>query len=188
MRLAELDGVEAVFVRRELLFDDVRLDRDTQVVRLSGQVSRRVMIDPVFLERLVSQIAPEKRGHTQFMSGLERLGDFHQLAMRVLGAPVDRRAHRGSAHVERLLHIREAHLLVAVRIREQLVVVELDDERDLVGVLPGHGAQNAERRGHGVAAALDGQLDDVLRVEVDRVRREGSGPGMLDSLVHRQNR
>ena len=33
-------------------------------------------------------------------------------------------------------------------------------------------AEHAERRGDGVAAALDRQLDDVLGVEVDRVGRE----------------
>ena len=45
----------------------------------------------------------------------------------------------------------------------QLVVVHLHDERDLVRVLPRHRAEHAERRGHRVAAALDRELDDVLR-------------------------
>ena len=37
-------------------------------------------------------------------------------------------------------------------------------------------------------AALDGELDDVDRVEVGRVRSERGRPGMLDSLVDREDR
>ena len=59
---------------------------------------------------------------------------------------------------------------------------------NLVGVLARHRAEHAEGRGDGVAAALDGELDDVLGVEVDRVRREGRGAGVLDALVDRQDR
>ena len=50
------------------------------------------------------------------------------------------------------------------------------------------GAEHAERRGHRVAAALDRQLDDVLRVEVLRVRRERRGRRVLDALVDREDR
>jgi hypothetical protein len=67
-------------------------------------------------------------------------------------------------------------------------VVELHDEGDLVGVLARDAAEHAERRGDAVAAALDGQPDDVLRVEEIRVGREGGAGGMLDALVHRQQR
>jgi hypothetical protein len=57
-----------------------------------------------------------------------------------------------------------------------------------VGVLASDGAEDAEGRGDGVAAAFDGQLDDVLGVEVERVRGEGSGRRVFDPLVNRQNR
>ena len=66
-------------------------------------------------------------------------------------------------------------------------MVDLDDEGNLVRVLARHRAQHAEGRGHRVAAAFDGQLDDVFRVEIDRVGREGGAAGMLDALVHRQD-
>jgi hypothetical protein len=67
-------------------------------------------------------------------------------------------------------------------------VVELHDEGNLVGVLARHRAQHAERRGDAVAAAFDGQLHDVLRVEEVRVRREGGAGGVLDALVDGQQR
>ena len=49
-------------------------------------------------------------------------------------------------------------------------------------------AQHAQRRGDGVAAALDGEFDDLFGVEVNRVRRERCACRMLDTLVNRQNR
>ena len=49
-------------------------------------------------------------------------------------------------------------------------------------------AEDAERRGERVAAALDGELDEVLGIEVDRVRREARGARVLDALVDRQDR
>ena len=67
-------------------------------------------------------------------------------------------------------------------------MVELDHERDLVRVAPREGPQHAERRGDAVAAALDRQADDVLRVEQVDVRAEGRGAGVLDALVDRQDR
>ena len=82
----------------------------------------------------------------------------------------------------------EEDLVVLVGIGEQLVVVELDQEGDLVGVLAGDDAQHAERRGHRVAAALDRQPDDVLGVEIGRVLGERAAGGVLDALVDGQDR
>ena len=57
-----------------------------------------------------------------------------------------------------------------------------------MGVFPGNRAEHAECGGDGVAAAFDGKLDDIFRVEVDRLRREARAGGMLDALVHRKDR
>ena len=65
----------------------------------------------------------------------ESLGDLHQPAITVLGAEVNRGAHGGGAQIPGLLDVREEHLLVAVGIGQQLIVVDLDHKRDLVGVL-----------------------------------------------------
>ena len=82
----------------------------------------------------------------------------------------------------------EQDLVVRVRIGQELVVVELQDEGNLVGVLARHDAQHAERRGDGVAAALDRQLHDVLGIEVHRVGRERRAGRVLDALVDGQDR
>ena len=84
--------------------------------------------------------------------------------------------------------LREHDLVELVRIGQKLVVVELHQERDLVGVLARDRAEHAERRRDGVAAAFDRELDDVLRVEVDRVRGEARAGGVLDALIDRQDR
>ena len=67
-------------------------------------------------------------------------------------------------------------------------MVELQQERNLVRVLPRHRSEHAQRRGDGVAAAFDRQLHDVLGVEIHRVRRKRRAGRVLDALVDRQNR
>ena len=67
-------------------------------------------------------------------------------------------------------------------------MVELHDEGELVRPLAADRAQDAERRGERVAAALDRELDEVLRVEVDGVRREARAARVLDALVDGQDR
>jgi hypothetical protein len=78
-----------------------------------------------------------------------------------LGAEIDRRADGDGAHVEALLDVSVERLVAGVGIGEQFVVIELDEEGNLVGVLAGDGAEDAEGGGDGVAAAFDGELDDV---------------------------
>ena len=67
-------------------------------------------------------------------------------------------------------------------------MVDLEDERDAVRVAARDRAEAAQRAGDGVAPALDRQLHDLLRVEVVGVGRERRRGGVLDPLVHRQDR
>ncbi len=67
-------------------------------------------------------------------------------------------------------------------------MIDLHDERDLVRIAACHGRQHAERRCDAVAAAFDGELDDVLRIEIHRVGRERCAAGMFHALIHRQYR
>ena len=86
-----------------------------------------------------------------------------ELPLRFRRPEVDRRADRLRAHVERLLDAGKPDLVVGVRIRQELVVVELQHERNLVRVLARHRSEHAERRGHGVAAALDARASRCFR-------------------------
>ena len=118
---------------------------------------------------------------------LERLADLPQLAGALLAAEVDRGADAGRPHLPGALGAREWNLVELVGVGQQLVVVELDDERDPVRVPARHGAENAERRGDGVAATLDRELDDLLGVEIRRVWSEAGAGAVLDPLVDRQD-
>jgi hypothetical protein len=103
-------------------------------------------------------------------------------------AEVDRGADGDAALLAGLAYRAEHDLVVGVRVRQELVVVQLEQERDPVRVAAGGGTERAERGGDGVAAALDRQLDDAGRVEVVRVLRERRPGRVLDALVDRQDR
>ena len=122
------------------------------------------------LERGVAQVAPQDGGHAQLMGVVEGLGDLLNLARGLVAAEVNGGPDCDGAHVPRLLHGGEHHLVVFVGVGQQLVVVQLQDERDLVRVAPRDRPQDAQRAGDGAASRLHGELDDVLGVEVDRVR------------------
>src|SRR6266403_5429757 len=122
------------------------------------------------------------------MSVREGLADFDDLTGALIGAEIDGGANCGSAEVVSLLHGAEEHLVEAIGEREQFVVIHLHDKRNFVGVLACDGAEHAERGSHGVAAAFDGQLDDVAAVEIIGIFREAGAAGVLDALVHGKNR
>ncbi len=67
-------------------------------------------------------------------------------------------------------------------------MVDLGDKRDPVGITAGDGAQHTEGGGDSVATGVNGQLDDVLGVEIDRVGREACRRRVLDALVDGQDR
>ena len=186
--VAELDRGVAAVVLGQFLLDDVGLDGDADVVRLPGEVRRDVVVDAVLLEGAVAEVAPEHGEHAELVRVLERLGDLLDLAAGVVRAEVDGGADAGRAELERLIDRGEEGLVVAERVGQRLVVVELDDERQLRRPAARHRAEHPEGRGEGVAAALVGEPAQVLRVEVGGVRRERGGARVLDPLVDRQDR
>ena len=66
-------------------------------------------------------------------------------------------------------------------------MIDLQDEGNFMGILTGNRAQHAQGGGYRITAAFDGQLDDIFRIEIDRVRRKRSPGGVLDALIHRQD-
>ena len=180
-------GVAAV-VLRQLLLDDVGLDRHPEVVRLPREVGRKGVVGLGGLEGRVAQVAPQDREQPVAVRLGEQRAHLPDLAGALLRAEVDRRADADRAEVDGLADGGEGHLVAPVRVGEQLVVVELDDERDLVGIATGDDAEDAERRGEGAAVGCERQLGEVLRVEVRRVLREARRGRMLDALVDGQDR
>ena len=75
-----------------------------------------------------------------------------------------------------------------IGVGEQFVVVDLHDEGNLVRIAARHGAQHAESRCYGVAAALKSEKEDIFRIEIVGIRSERSPGRMLDALIHGQDR
>ena len=92
-----------------------------------------------------------------------------------------------SAQVIRLLNAGKQTLVIRIGISEKLVMIDLDNERNFVGVFAGNGSQHAQGGGNGIAAAFNRQLDNIFRIEIDRVGCKGCPGGMLDPLIDRQN-
>jgi hypothetical protein len=59
-----------------------------EVVGLTGQVRRDVVVRAALLEGLVAHVAPEHRGHAELVRIWNIFGDFHDLARGVVGAEV----------------------------------------------------------------------------------------------------
>ncbi len=158
------------------------------MVGLGGEVGGAVVVDAVDLEGVVADVAPEDGDHAVVVCLCEHVGDILDLLVGFIGAEVDCCADGGRAHLPALLDGAEGDLVEGVGVGHEFVVVELDEVGDLVGVLACGRAEHAEGRGDGVAAALDGELDDVLGVEVVGVGREGGAGGVLDALIDGEDR
>ena len=169
--LAELERGVAAVILGHFLLHDIGIDRHGQVVGLTGQVRRNVIV-LVGLESRIAQIGPEDCRHAQIVRMFERFGYFLYLAARMLGAIKHRRPHRHRTHVERLIHTGEQGLVEFIGIGQQFVVVDFYDERNPVRVLARHRTEHAQRGGNTVATALDGKLNNTFRIEINRVWRK----------------
>src|SRR5690349_12811259 len=130
------------------------------MVGLAGEVGGDVIV-LFLLESGVAEVAPENCGHAKFVSVGESLTDFDDLAIALVGAEINGGAYGDRTHVISLLDVGEENLVGLVGESQKLVVIELHQERNFVGVLASDGAKNSESGRNGVTLALDGQLDDV---------------------------
>src|ERR1700694_5622969 len=185
--IADVKRRIAAVIFRKLLLDDVRLDGYAEMVGLAGEVGGEVIV-LVLLESVVTEIAPEDGGHAELVGLREGLADFHDLAAALLGAEIDGSADGGCAHIVGLLHGAKENLIGLVRVGQQLIVIYLYDEGDFVSVFARDGAEHTEGRSDGVAAALDGQLDDVSAIKIIGIFGEAGATGVFDALVDGQYR
>jgi hypothetical protein len=126
------------------LLDDVGFDGDAEVVGLAGEVGGEVEIFVGGGEGGVSEVTPEDGDEAELVGGGEGAGDFLDLAVGFGGAEIDGCADGDGTHVEGLFDLGEHDLVELVGIAQELVVVELDEEGDFVGVFAGAGAEDAE--------------------------------------------
>ena len=180
---ARVEGFESAVIFGELLFDDVGFDGDAEVVGLSGEVGRDVVV-LVFLEFVVAEVAPEDGGHAELVGAGKGFADFDDLAGGVIAAEIDGGSDGDGPHFPGLFDLTEHDLVEFVGVGHEFVVVDLDDEGDAVGVFAGDGPEDAEGGGDGVAAAFDGEFDDVFGIEVGGIFGKGGTGAMFDALVY----
>ena len=117
----------------------------------------------------------------------EGLADFDDLAAGLIGAEIDGGANRGGAHVVGLFDGAEEDLIGFVGEGEEFVVIDFYDEGNFVRVFAGDGTEDAVSGSDGVAAAFDGELDDVFTVEIVGILGEAGAGRVLDALINREN-
>ena len=81
--------------RRLLLFDNICLDRYSEMVCLTREICRGMIVLSLHFKGWVSKIAPENSSHSQFMCIFKRLTHFLNLPIGFLGAKINR-ASNGS--------------------------------------------------------------------------------------------
>ena len=187
IRLSEMNRFETTIVSRQFLFYDIGLDGNSQTVGLSGKVSSRMIVYTVFLELVVTQIAPQDGGHTQFMRIIESLSDFHQLAATLFGTEIDSSTYSHCPHFPSLLDGAKQNLIVSIGIRQQLIMVQFYYKRYLMRIFSGNSTQIAESGCNCITTAFDGKLHNVFRIEINRIRSERSSGRMFDVLIDRKN-
>ena len=104
VRLAEFQCIVTAVIRRQFLFDNIRFDRHTQMVTLSGQIRGRMKINAVFFEIRIPQIAPKDGEQTQLMRLLEGFRNFHDLPGGLVGTEINRGSDSSGSHSKGLLH------------------------------------------------------------------------------------
>ena len=180
MGLAKSDLAEPAIIRWHLLLDDVGLNGHAEMIRLTRQVSSRMIVGAVVLEATVSSVAPENREQSETVRLFKRLRDLNELTVTVFAAEINRRADADSAHIEGLLHTAKRDLLVGLWVGHQLVMVQLYDVWNAMGIFAGGRCQHTQRRCNAAASRLDGKLHDLSRVEINRVWRKRSTRSVLD--------
>src|SRR3989442_15527002 len=90
-----------------------------------------------------------------------------------------------AAEPQRVAHAARARRRWVLVLMEDIVVVQLQDQRNLARELRRTRLQEPERRSVGVAAGLDRQLEVVAGIVARRIDREAPGRAVLEALVHR---
>src|SRR5580698_7995608 len=79
-RIADVERFVAAVIFGKLLLDDVGLDGDAEMIGLTGEVGRQVIV-LVFLEGVVAEVAPENGGHAEIVCLRETLADLDDLTI-----------------------------------------------------------------------------------------------------------
>src|SRR5213593_2034200 len=171
-------------ISRQLHLDDVGAQLGGDLRRIGDDVERRL----AFLAHLAAaRIGPDYErqampfGLFPYLAGLF----VHDFAVRRPG--VDGEPHSHAAKPQHVAHAAGERRDGVLLLIEDIVVVQLQDQRDLSRELCRTRLQEPERRGVGVAASLDRQLEVVPGIVARRIDREAPSRAVLEALVYRKN-
>src|SRR5438876_562228 len=171
-------------IGRQLHLDDVgaQLGRDLRCI--GDDVERRL---PFLADLAAAGIRPDHERQAVPFGFFPDLAGLlvHALAVRRPG--IDGEPHRHAAEPQRVAHAARDRRRWVLVLMEDIVVVQLQDQRNLARELRRTRLQEPERRSVGVAAGLDRQLEVVAGIVAPRIDREAPGRAVLEALVHRQN-
>src|SRR5215472_11376763 len=156
-----------------------------------GDGHRRLLVGLPGLPRLADgrtpRVRPDHGGKAVGLALRDHLAALLVHGLGVGGAGIDGEAGGHAAQPECVFHRardgRERVLLVV----EHVVVVHLEDERDVAGELRGARLEEAQGRGVGVAARVDGELEVIGRIVARRIDGEAPRGAVLEALVHGQD-
>src|SRR6266852_5546884 len=171
-------------IGRQLHLDDVGAQLGSDLRRVGDDVERRL----AFLADLAAAgIGPDYERQAMPFGFFPDLAGLlvHLLAVRRPG--IDGEPHRHAAEPQRVAHAARDRRSWVLVLMEDIVVVQLQDQRNLPRALRCTRLQEPERRSVGVAAGLDRQLEVVAGIVARRIDREAPGRAVLEALVHRQN-
>src|SRR6266571_9323040 len=171
-------------IGRQLHLDDVGPQQGRDLRRIGDDVERRL----AFLADLTAAgIGPDHERQAMPFRFFPDLAGLlvHPLAVRRSG--IDGEPHRHTAEPQRVAHAAGERRDGVLLLIEDIVVVQLQDQRDLARELRRTRLQEPERRGVGVAASLDRQLEVVPGIVARRIDREAPSRAVLEALVHRKN-
>src|SRR5712692_5742291 len=171
-------------IGRQLHLDDVgpQLGRDLR--RIGDDVERRL----AFLADLTAAgVGPDHERQAMPFRFFPDLAGLlvHALAVRRSG--IDGEPHRHAAEPQRVAHAAGERRDRVLLLIEDIVAVQLQDQRNLPRELRCTRLQEPERRGVGITAGLDRQLEVVPGIVARRIDREAPGRAVLEALVDRQN-
>src|SRR3989475_283549 len=171
-------------IGRQLHLDDVGAQLGRDLRRIGDDVERRL----AFLTDLAAAgIGPDYERQAMPLGFFPDLAGLlvHVLAVRRPG--IDGEPHRHTAEPQRVAHAARDRRRWVLVLMEDIVVVQLQDQRNLALQLHRTRLQKHEWRSVRVAAGLDRQLEVVAGIVARRIDREAPGRAVLEALVHRQN-
>ena len=190
---ADRNGVFLVRLPRLFLLDLIRGELHLEDVGPELRGDLRAVRDHVDrgLARLAdagpARIRPDDDREACPLRFLRERPDLLVHAARHRGARVDRESDRGAAQPERLADAPRDRRQRVLLVVQHVVVVELQDERDLAGELGSARLQESERGGVRVAARLDRQVEVISGIVGRRVGSERPGRTVLEALVDRKD-